>query len=138
MKKWLQILGLSFVLMLGLAACGQTTEEDAGSSAENTEQSAEQSEESVQVVISKNKGEETLTDKTIEIEEGQTVYDVMANHFDIEDNNGFITSIDGVVAKEEEKQAWMYSVNDESAEVGAKDYELKAGDKVTFDLQKWE
>lgn len=114
------------------------------SNAEETENnvSAEEQEETVVITISKDDGEEVITDKEIAIEEGDILIDVMEENFDIETeyDGTFITSIDGVAPAEgeEEEKGWVYFVNDEMALVGAAEYELTPGDEVTFDLQAWE
>ena len=88
--------------------------------------------------VDKNENEEVITEKEIALEEGAILLDVMKEHFDIEEDDGFITSIDGVEQDVDAQLSWMYFVNDEMAPVGAGEYELSVGDKVNFDLQSWE
>lgn len=135
MKKGLSYL-LAIILAIGvLAGCGTTeTPETNGS----TPETQEVNEDVIKVTISKDEGEEILSEKEIAIEEGAILMDVLKENFDIEEDGGFITSIDGVAPEEGEQVAWMYFVNDEMAMVGAAEYELSPGDEVTFDLQAWE
>lgn len=105
---------------------------------ENAASDNEKQEEILTVSITKNKGEETVTEKEIEIEDEAILYDVMKENFEIEDDAGYITSIEGIEAKESEQMAWMFFVNDEMASKGAKDTKLSPGDTVNFDLQAWE
>ena len=105
---------------------------------ETVVETTESQEEVIKVTISKDEGEEVLSEKEIEIEENAILMDIMKENYDIEEDDGFITSIDGVAPEEGEEKAWMYFVNDEMAMVGAAEYELEAGDNVVFDLQAWE
>lgn len=135
--KWM--LG-SLMLMLGLlTGCGGA--DDVPPATEENEESAnptEQAEETVTITLSEDEGEEVFEEKTVEIEDGAIVMDVMKENFDVEEEGGFIDSIDGIAPEEGEEKSWMYFVNDEMAMVGAEEYELEAGDEVVFDLQEWE
>ncbi|MDY0396532.1 DUF4430 domain-containing protein [Virgibacillus halophilus] len=76
--------------------------------------------------------------KKIAVKKGDILMDVLKENFKIEEDKGFIKSIDGIAPKKGDKKAWMYSVNGKMAKVGATDYKLKPGDEVVFDLQSWE
>jgi hypothetical protein len=132
-----------FTLCIGLAllfGCANTNEntDPPENNSTATEQTNEANEEVVIITISKDEGAEVLSEKEVAIEDGTILMDVMKENFDIEENGGFISAIDGVEAKEEDKMFWAISVNDEMAEVGAAEYELTADDDVVFDLQSWE
>lgn len=92
----------------------------------------------ISVTISEDEGEEVISEEDMDVEEGDILMDVMEEHYDIEEEDGFINSIEGVAPEEEEEKAWMYSVNDEMAEVGAAEYEVEADDDIVFDLQNYE
>ncbi|MFD1039494.1 DUF4430 domain-containing protein [Virgibacillus byunsanensis] len=100
--------------------------------------SSEENEGSVDITISKDNGEEIVTEKEVPIEDGAILMDVMQENFDIEEDEGFITSIEGEAPEEGEQKAWMFFVNDEMGAVGANELELQVDDRVTFDLQAWE
>jgi len=135
MKKW----AVSVIILMAVIATGcandSTPQTEKGQSHENQ---AEVQEQAITVTISKDEGAEVLSEKEIEIEEGDILMDVMKENFEIEEEEGFINSIDGVSPEEGEQKAWMYFVNDEVAMVGAEEYELEAEDRVVFDLQEWE
>jgi len=129
------------IFSFSLVACQGTSQENSEPSNENNgTETADNAIEAVTVTISKNNGEETLETKEVEIEEGQTVMDVMNEYFELETafDNTFITGINGTVADEAKKESWFYSVNGEEAMVGATEYKLNPGDKVEFDLHQWE
>lgn len=145
MSKWLLRL-LSVLVVFGLlTGCASddtneeaTTTNESSEEAESGQQSEEVSEDSVRITITKDKEAEFIHEKEIEIEEGDILMDVMKENFYVEEEDNFITSIERVAPKEDEKKAWMFFVNDEMAPVGAHEFELTPGDKIRFDLQSWE
>lgn len=134
----LRILFASLFMVAALTACNG--EQAPSTSNENNETNQEEQQEVVQVTISQGNGEETITEKEVTIEEGATVMEVMENNFEIKtaSGGGFITTIEGVEADQGESMAWFYTVNGEKAEVGAKEYELKPGDELVWDMHSWE
>lgn len=128
-----------------MAGCSSDTDtnstEDTSTATEEQAEdqgNTEENEDTVTITISKDDGEEVLDEKEVAIETDAVLMDVLKENFDVEDEDGFITSIDGVSPKKDEEKAWMFFVNDEIASVGAEDYELEPSDEVTFDLQAWE
>lgn len=154
MKKFYAgFIALVFTLLL-LAGCAGTeqstenesqtdqstqTEESANESAEQGQTSETEQEEAVSITISEDNGAEIIAEEEIPVEEGDILFNVMEENFEVEaTEDGFITSIEGVSQDEENGKYWMYEVNGEMAEVGAQEYELSPGDEVTFDLQAME
>lgn len=145
MNKWFLRLA-SILLVIGvLAGCSSDkNDKTASDTPTNTEEqadnngSSEQAEETVTIRISKDEEHEVIDEKEVPIESEAILMDVLKENFEVEEDGGFITSIEGVSPKEDEEKAWMFFVNNEMAPVGANDYELAPGDKVTFDLQAWE
>ena len=143
---------LSFGFVSGCGTTEQAVDEPAGEETEEqitgetagetagTEPAAEtEAEEMVSFVISRNNGEEVLAEENVEIEEGDTLLNVLQENFEVKvTEEGFITSIEGVSQDEEAGLYWMYEVNQEMASVGAGQYELEAGDEVVFDLHALE
>lgn len=140
---------LALLVLSGCTATEQNTGEQSSQTEENgnpTEQAVEEEqvseseqEETISITISENNQEEIIAEEEVPVEEGEILYEVMEENFDIEaTEEGFITSIEGVSQNEEEGKYWMYYVNGEMAEVGAQDYKLEPGDEVTFDLQAME
>lgn len=103
---------------------------------EETEQQIK--EEVVVITISKDNQTEIITEKEVPISDHDLLMEVMKENFDIEEDGGFIQSIDGIQPENGEEKAWIYYVNGELAMVGATEYVLIAGDKILFDLQAWE
>lgn len=143
MKKWLQLLSPLIVVVFILIGCsddaGNTNQGESTNNQTETEDNNTQSEaneeEQVSITISEDDGEEVHAEEKVDVEEGAILMDVLDENFDIEEDDGFITAIDGIENDEEEGKYWMYDVNDEMAQVGADEFELSPGDDVVFDLQ---
>ncbi|WP_240335272.1 DUF4430 domain-containing protein [Paraliobacillus sediminis] len=127
MKNHVKLIMAFLVSTLILLGCGQT---------ETPDETTNANEQAVNIVISTDNGEEVISDETIEIEENEILMDVLEENYEIEDVDGFITSIDGV--EQTDDKFWLYEVNDEEALVGANEYELSSGDEVVFDLHGME
>lgn len=129
MKKHVKLITAFLVSIIILLGCGQTEKPDETTNVEEQEQV-------VDITISTDNGEEVISSETIEIEENEVLMDVLQENYEIEDVDGFITSIEGV--EQTDDTFWLYEVNDEEALVGANEYELSSGDEVVFELQAME
>ncbi|WP_099221435.1 DUF4430 domain-containing protein [Listeria costaricensis] len=127
MKRGLQraslLIGL-FGLIL-LAAC---------SSHPDKEKEVESTPVKIQIDITKNQGAEQLATKKIKADQGMSLYTIMKENFDIEDEEGFITSIDGVSQNASAGEYWLFEINGEMSTKGAKDVQPKDGDQISWDL----
>ncbi|MFP7477327.1 DUF4430 domain-containing protein [Terribacillus saccharophilus] len=128
MKKVLHMFSALLLAAGILAGCGTT--EQSQQQNQQTEQQAEQ-----QVTVTLSEGGEEISSKEVSFEEGDNLLDVMKENFEIEEDDGFITSIDGHSQDEEKSKYWLFTVNGEMAQVGANELELKDGDEVVFNLQ---
>lgn len=138
---------VSLIAIIGiLGGCSSESADDDQSNAtksqsetsENTASDNEKQEEKVTISITKKKGEETVAEKEIPIEDGAILMDVLKKNFDIEEDGGFIKSVEGIKADDSKKMFWNISVNDKTASVGANELKLSPGDTVNVDLQSWE
>ncbi|MFB1050460.1 DUF4430 domain-containing protein [Paraliobacillus sp. JSM ZJ581] len=92
--------------------------------------------ENVTITISENKQQEIISEKVIQLKEETNLLTILKENFTIVEEDGFITSIEGKKQDASENRYWMYTVNDEHANVGAGEYDLSPDDKVNFDLQE--
>lgn len=145
-KQWTKLVAALFVLVALLGACGSNDEQEDATINNSTESSetgsaneTEEQSDEIEIIISKNDGEETLDQKTVSIEDDAILMDIMEEHFDLETefDGAFVVTINGVGPEEDEELAWMYSVNGKQPNVGADEYEVEFGDEVVFDLQPW-
>jgi outer membrane murein-binding lipoprotein Lpp len=126
MKKAL-LLAAALLSVSIFAGCQNTTNQKTEQT--SSEQAAKQS---AQIII-KADGKETAN-QTVDFKEGDSLYEVMEQNFAIKADNGFITEIDGHKQDQKASKYWTFTLNGEMATKGAKDIQLKNGDKVNFEL----
>ena len=119
--------------VLVLSACGGTGGTDDSSASSTAETSQQSVVEQHATVILQEDGKE-ISIKEVDFKEGDNLFTVMSNSFDIKDQDGFITSIDGHAQDDAAKKYWTYTINDKEVMTGAKEVILKEGDKVIFNL----
>ena len=137
MKKLLLALSLSLVLF----GCAPTEEAETSSILqESTVAASSEAAETVSVTISLTDGGTVVagSEKTVEVEAGTSLFDVMKENYTIEEDGGFITAIDGLAQVEESAETkakyWLFDVNGESSMVGAADVALQEGDVIVWNL----
>lgn len=91
-------------------------------------------EETATIIIQED-GKE-IAKKSISFEAGTVLFDLMTANFEIENQDGFITSIDGIGEDEAAGKYWMYDINGEMGLKGATELEIKTGDEVLFKLEE--
>ncbi|MFD1413891.1 DUF4430 domain-containing protein [Oceanobacillus jeddahense] len=145
MNKWLKFFSIVLLSFVFLAACGNGEDaeenENSNTSVSTNESSGEDqelAEDEVRLTITIDEGNQYVSEEIVQIEEGDILLDVMKDAFYVEEDSGFITSIERVSDDEDEGKYWMYFVDGESAAVGAGEYELNGGEEITFDLQSTE
>ncbi|MBG9789368.1 DUF4430 domain-containing protein [Brevibacillus laterosporus] len=127
LKKVCQIALLVALAMVSVIGCSKNEV------AQNTA-AEEKVENKVVVEVSTDQGKTKVAEKTIQFKGDQTLYELMKTNFKVEDDNGFITSIEDVKQNPAEKKYWLYEVNGAPAVTGAKDLKVKDGDVVKWDL----
>lgn len=138
MKKFLLTLLAAFILALtGCASGGNNTNSNSSTEAPVEEKQQDQLETTIKLT---KDGEDIISEKTLEFEEGESLMEVMERNFELtlDDTKEFIVGIDGVESDTASSYFWTYKVNEEEIMVGAKEYVLKADDVVHFDYAKWE
>lgn len=150
MNKWLLRI-TPFLLVVGLLiGCGSDGDNN---DSNNTNQATNQAEtntsesnspgedigdkDKVTITLSIDDESEYIDELEAPIEEGDILMDVLKETFAVEEEDGFITSIQGVEPDEDEEKAWMIYINGDMAEKGANDTELSPGDEISIDLQEY-
>ena len=124
MKK--VVLGLiSFLAVLFLASCASSS------------QTAVEQEEQFQATLVVDFGDK-VDSQEISFEQGDTVMDILEEHFEVESEAGMVTAIDGVSQDAAANTYWMYDINDELAPKGAEEMTVSDGDTITFYLETFE
>lgn len=143
LKKSVWLLSIS--LLLG--ACGNTAVEEPPAEESTTavtdttvETTEETTEETVSLSISIEVDEEEIPELSsdIEADAGETLMDVMVQEYDVEEEEGFLNSIEGYEQDPDSNRWWMYEINGEQPTVGANDYVVEDGDEVKWMLNELE
>ncbi|MBM7642549.1 DUF4430 domain-containing protein [Streptococcus loxodontisalivarius] len=127
-------LALLFVTSLVLVACGNGTATETSSSSSSS--SSQVAKESFTLTIEVD-GKQTA-EETLEFTEGQTLMEVLKANHEVEEKDGFITSIDGQAQDIAAGKYWMFEINGQMADKGANDIEVQKGDKVRFYLEAYQ
>lgn len=98
----------------------------------------EQAEIEVEITISVENGEEIIAEESLAIEPGKNLMQVMEENFDVKNDEGFISAINGIEPENGQTYAWFYTINGEHAMSGAEDYIIEDGDVIEFDFHSWE
>ena len=135
MKK-IMMTAVTFLSVLVIAGCSNNNNDDSVASttktSESTVVSSEKQEEQATIVLQEDDKE--ISSKEVTFTDDDSLYDVMKNNFELEDDDGFITSIDGHEQDEKAQKYWTFTINDKEIMKGAKEVSLKSGDKVDFSL----
>lgn len=119
MKKMLKPVILASSLFL-LAACAK---DDANKKPESDE---------VKVTVSVKPEGEKAEKKEVIVDQDDSVLDALDEAFDVEDDDGFVTEIDGHKQNPAKNLYWMYKVNDKMPTKGAEENIVKNGDQIEF------
>jgi len=101
------------------------------------------SDQSIQLVVTKNFGREIIFDQAVQIANNDSVMKVLVNHLEVETkyNGTFVNGIEGVSStfggKNNQQFDWFFYINGSSADVGANEYMLKNHDQVWWDFHEW-
>ncbi|GEL68030.1 DUF4430 domain-containing protein [Marinilactibacillus psychrotolerans] len=82
-----------------------------------------------------DKIDEDKINKTVELSSGKSLLAAMKEQYEVIEDEGYITSIEGYEQSQEENIYWLYEINDEFAQVGAADYTLEDGDVISWELE---
>ena len=122
-------------LALTVVACGA-----AGAAGGNAVGAGQEQQATIEVTveIDATAGEGEKTTATVELPEGATAYDALvaaADDVNASDSEYgmYVQGINGLAGGDfGDMSGWMFEVNGEMAEVGCSEYELAAGDVVTW------
>lgn len=130
---------LVFALMVSLMIFGGCTSKEAdsadSSSAKEQVSSSEKNEQKATITLLD--GDNEISKKEVVFKKGQNLFDVLKKNYQIEDDDGMITSIDGHAQDAKANKYWVFTINDEQVNTGAKDVTLKKDDRVVFKLEQF-
>lgn len=135
MKKFTVISSLIIGLFV-LSGCQTNQTPSQTSSQASTEATSAVVASSVKIVLTD--GEDTIDSKSVAVQSGESLMDVLKEHFSVEEKDGFITSIEGHSQDESQNKYWTFTVNGEMGSKGADETIVEAGDQVDFALSVYE
>ena len=135
MKKKILVFTL-LASLLTFSGCA-TKEADSTDKSTTKEEVSSSKKAEVTSTITLLDGDKELSKKEIAFKDGEKLFDVLEKNYAIEDNDGMISSIDGHAQNEKNKKYWVFTINDEQVNSGAKDVVLKDGDRVVFKLEQF-
>lgn len=94
--------------------------------------------ETVRATLTVQFDENNSETKEVTAEKDDSVMDVLEDHFEVEEDNGIVTAINGVSQDVAKNTYWMYDINGEMAPKGAEEITLAEGDTVVFYLDTFE
>jgi len=130
---------LVFAVLISLVLLSGCTSKEAdstdNSSAEAKVSSSEKMEKKASITLLD--GENELSKEEVSFKDGQKLFDVLKENYELEDKDGMITSIDGHAQDAKNNKYWVFTINDEEVNSGAKDVVLKNNDRVVFKLEQF-
>lgn len=129
MKKILTYMVLALSLVT-LVACGKSEV------AKLTRTSSQQSQSQGKVTLIL-KTEKESKKKSVNIQKGDTVLDVLEEVYPVQENDGFITEIDGISQDKDKGIYWMFDVNGKLGEKAANQLKVENGDEIKFYQEKY-
>lgn len=130
MKKHGFIL-VSILTLLVIGGCSSTNDQTTVTSTSQTEIAE------ISIEVSLVKEDEVFEEKTLNVAAESNLMEVMQANFELEEEGGMITSIDGIAQDADESFFWTYMINDEMVNTGAKDTKVHEGDKIVFTYSKF-
>lgn len=124
MKKWFTTLSVLFATLF-LTACSFGDNDDV------LDTDSDATYKATLVVQFDGKADQ----KEVLFEQGDSVMDVLEDNYEVEDEAGMVTAINGVAQNPTTNTYWMYKVNDKMAEKGAEELQVQEGDKIEFYLE---
>lgn len=125
---------LTSFLVIGVS-CGTNNTPTTTSTAISTTES--QLENEVKVTLSLVEDEKEIGSKEISVSEDESVLDILKEQYEVKDDGGFVTAIDGIEQDADNNKYWMYYINDEEAAKGAAETFVKDGDVIEWRLNEF-
>ncbi len=139
-KKFMsRLLSLLFSGVL-LAGCGNQVADTPNETEEVETENVEVVTEEKTVTVEVYAEEELLegSDKELSVEEDADLMQIMEENYDIEEQDGFMETIEGYEQDSDDGLFWMYYVNNEEAPVGAAEYVPELDDTIEWKLESFE
>lgn len=125
--------GLALFSTLFIVGC--SNEQDSADTNATTNQTTQ---EQVTATVEIEKEDQMVDEKEIKTTSDETLMEVMQDNFDIKEEGGMITAVEGIKQDEDENMYWTYTINDEMVNTGADETTLEDNDQIVFTYDKVE
>ena len=135
--------GLRMSLLLGMillmVGCQpQNNQKPAETTLAETTGVSDTTEEVTVMVTIQVDGKAVVENVELKAHEGDMLLDIMKEQFEIEEKDGFVTTIEGHQQDEAANKFWMFDVNGEMAPVGAAEFKVSDQDNILWKLEAFE
>lgn len=117
------------VSILILTSCSTTYTQSASNQKEEVKTSQK-------ATITLQENGQNFSEKEVFFKKGDDLLSILKRNFEVKEDNGFITSLEGHSQDEKNQLYWMFTVDGKSATTGAKEIKLNDGQSVIFNLSK--
>lgn len=137
--KRIVIFSLLWLAGIGVSGCSEATTQTTttGSNQATASSVVKQQTAEISFVNKTDAQPEQIPAKTVSFKEGTSLMEIMKENFDLVEDKGMITSIEGLAQDEAAGYYWTYTINDEMVNTGAKDTSLTEKDRVVFTYEKF-
>lgn len=137
MNTFKRIAMLSTMLVMSLALLVGCGTNNTGTDATTDTTSAVETAQDFEVSVTVFNEEEEVTHKTLTVEAETNLMTALQDNFEIIEDNGMITAIDGLEQDADEGFYWTYTINGEMVNTGANDTILEADDEIVMTYAKF-
>ncbi|MGO2265217.1 MAG: DUF4430 domain-containing protein [Vagococcus salmoninarum] len=137
MNTFKRIAMLSTMLIMSLALLVGCGTNNTGTDATTDTTSAVESAQDIEVSVTVFNEEEEVTQKNLTVEAETNLMTALQDNFEIIEDNGMITAIDGLEQDADEGFYWTYTINGEMVNTGANDTILEADDEIVMTYAKF-
>ncbi|MGO2099780.1 DUF4430 domain-containing protein [Vagococcus salmoninarum] len=137
MNTFKRIAMLSTMLVMSLALLVGCGTNNTGTDATTDTTSAVETAQDFEVSVTVFNEEEEVSQKTLTVEADTNLMTALQDNFEIIEDNGMITAIDGIEQDADEGFYWTYTINGEMVNTGANDTILEADDEIVMTYAKF-
>lgn len=137
MNTFKRIAMLSTMLVMSLALLVGCGTNNTGTDATTDTTSAVETAQDFEVSVTVFNEEEEVSQNTLTVEADTNLMTALQDNFEIIEDNGMITAIDGIEQDADEGFYWTYTINGEMVNTGANDTILEADDEIVMTYAKF-
>ncbi|WP_314062109.1 DUF4430 domain-containing protein [uncultured Vagococcus sp.] len=130
-------ISMALICLIMIAGCSTKEKGAEPTTKSSSTVSSQEKKTDIDISLTLIKDDKELSQKTVTVPKDTNLMDALQANFDVVEDGGMITSIDGVEQSTKDNTFWTYTINDEMVNTGAKETKLTDGDKVVFTYAKF-